>query len=289
MCIDKQKKRRQAFDINVRAVFASTTTGRKGLQKICVTLDLPKPITSKPHNALMKHLSDKYIEQADIVMKKSALKLSKIILDDHPEKIEINNDKLISSVAVTVDGTWHRRGHCSKIGVVFVISVLTGEVLDYLVKSLYCHECLFHQKDKESDEYKQRYDSHKDQCCINHVGSSDAMETQGAKEIFLRSIEKYGLKYVEFVGDGDSGCFGAVREVCEKEYGGEYVVRKEECVGHVQKRMGTGLPEYKRKNRGRKLRDGKTVGGSNRLTDKVIDKMQNFYGQAIRNNCGDLD
>ena len=66
-------------------------------------------------------------------------------------------------------------------------------------------------------------------------------------------------------------------------------MRKEECVGHVQKRMGTGLREYKRKNRGRKLRDGKTVGGSNRLTDKVIDKMQNFYGQAIRNNCRDLD
>ena len=178
VCIDKQKKHCQAFDINVRAVFASTTTGRKGLQKICGTLDLPKPITSKPHNALMKHLSDKYIEQADIVMKKSALKLSKNFLDDHPEKVEINNDKLISSVAVTVDGTWQRRGHCSKIGVVFVISVLTGEVLDYSVKSLYCHKCLFHQKEKESDEYKQWYDSHKDQCCINHVGSSDTMETR---------------------------------------------------------------------------------------------------------------
>ena len=57
----------------------------------------------------------------------------------------------------------------------------------------------------------------------------------------------------------------------------------------MQKRMGTGLREYKRKNRGRKLSDGKTVGGTNRLTDEVIDKIQNFYGQAIRNNCGDLE
>ena len=48
-----KKKHRQAYDINVRAMFASTTTGRKGLQKICGTLDLPKPITSKPHNELM--------------------------------------------------------------------------------------------------------------------------------------------------------------------------------------------------------------------------------------------
>ena len=155
-----KKKHRQAYDINVRAVLASTTTGRKGLQKICGTFDLPKSITSEPHNELMEHLSVKYVEQADIAMQNSALKLSKIMLADHPEKVEVNNDKMIFSVAVTVDGTWQRRGHCSKIGVVFVISVLTGEVLDYSVKSLYCHECLLHQKDIESDKYKQWYESH---------------------------------------------------------------------------------------------------------------------------------
>ena len=27
----------------------------------------------------------------------------------------------------------------------------------------------------------------------------------------------------------------------------------------------------------------------NRLTDAVIDKIQNFYGQAIRSNTGDLE
>ena len=75
-------------------------------------------------------------------MQNSALKRSKIMLADHPEKVEFNNDKMIFSVAVTVGGTWQRRSHCSKIRVVFVISVLTGEVLDYSVKSLYCRECL---------------------------------------------------------------------------------------------------------------------------------------------------
>ena len=38
-----------------------------------------------------------------------------------------------------VDGTWQKRGHTSKIGVVFVICVQTGEVLDYSVKCLVCH------------------------------------------------------------------------------------------------------------------------------------------------------
>ena len=81
----------------------------------------------------------------------------------------------------------------------------------------------------------------------------------------------------------------AVRDACADKYGDKYIVKKEECVGHVQKRMGTSLREYKRKGRGKKLDDGKTVGGTNRLTDKVLDKIQNYYGQAIRNNVGDLE
>ena len=64
----------------------------------------------------------------------------------------------------------------------------------------------------------------------------------------MRSIDNRSMKYVEFIGDGDSGCFGSVKEACYQKY--DYVVLKEECVGHVQKRMGTGLREYKREMRG---------------------------------------
>ena len=74
-----------------------------------------------------------------------------------------------------------------------------------------------------------------------------------------------------------------------KKFGDDYIVNKEECVGHVQKRLGTNLREYKRKGKGQKLSDGKGIGGAGRLTDKVIDKMQNYYGKAIRDNKGDLE
>ena len=114
------------------------------------------------------------------------------------------------------------------------------------------------------------------------------METAGAIEIFLRSIEKRNLMYTTFVGDGDSDCFGKVKEEC-KNLNIDYTVTKEECVGHVQKRLGMAIRELKRKLRGIKLADGKTVGGKNRLTDNIIDKMQNFYGEAIRGNSGNLE
>ena len=115
------------------------------------------------------------------------------------------------------------------------------------------------------------------------------MESEGAVNIFLRSIEKYRICYSTFVGDGDSSTYGDVKRACYDKYGNDYTVVKEECVGHVQKRLGNALREYKRKNKGKKLCDGKGISGKNRLTDRICDKMQNHYGSAIRNNSNDKD
>ena len=49
-----------------------------------------------------------------------------------------------------------------------------------------------------------------------------------------------------------------------------------------QKRLGSGLRRYKKDAKGRKLADGKSVGGKGRLRDKCIDKMQNYYGKAMK-------
>ena len=79
-----------------------------------------------------------------------------------------------------------------------------------------------------------------------------------------------------------------VKEALEEKFGSDYQIRKEECVGHVQKRLGTALRKYKKDKKGGKLSDGKSVGGKGRLTDKIIYQMQNYYGKAIRENKGNL-
>ena len=91
------------------------------------------------------------------------------------------------------------------------------------------------------------------------------------------------------MGDGDTGSFASVRNACYEKYGDMYTVTKVECVAHIQKRMRSGLREYKRKMRSIKLSDNKSVGGTGRLTDHAIDKMQNNFGEAIRSNVDDKD
>ncbi|GFV67908.1 uncharacterized protein TNCV_1646031, partial [Trichonephila clavipes] len=70
-----------------------------------------------------------------------------------------------------------------------------------------------------------------------------------------------------------------------KPYGDDYLIQKIECVGHVQKRMGTRLMKLKLVySKKKELSDGKTIGGKGRLTDSLIDKLAHYYGNAIRCN-----
>ncbi|GFV56318.1 DUF1758 domain-containing protein [Trichonephila clavipes] len=83
-------------------------------------------------------------------------------------------------------------------------------------------------------------------------------------------------------GDGDTKTFNALSE--NKPYGDDYFIQKIECVGHVQKRMGTRLRKLILVYSKKKLSDGKTIGGKGRLTDSLIDKLAHYYGNAIRCN-----
>ena len=53
-----------------------------------------------------------------------------------------------------------------------------------------------------------------------------------------------------------------------------FLLKKYECVGHVQKRMGSRLRNLRKSLKGQVLSDGKKISGKGRLSDKVI-TMQN--------------
>lgn len=135
-----------------------------------------------------------------------------------------------------------------------------------------------------SQEYIDWMESHGPKCTANFDKLSKAMEAQGAVDVWGRSIEKHSLCYVDFVGDGD--CSSPLDVVKSKPCRDEVAVRKVDCVGHIQKRMG-GRLRRKKDMKGKKLSDGKTIGGRNRLTDNLNDTFQRYYGKALRENKGD--
>lgn len=133
-------------------------------------------------------------------------------------------------ISAAFDGTWQKRGYQSLNGVVTATCIETGKVIDVSILTKHC-KC----SNKEN---------HDDSCTANYIGSSGGMEVAGAKEIFSRSIEKYNVRYVNFLGDGDSKGYNAV--VACKPYGEDVTISKLECVNHIQKRMGSRLRKLKK-------------------------------------------
>lgn len=167
-------------------------------------------------------------------------------------------------------------------GVVTVTSFDKGKVLDYDCLSTFCIGCV----NKANLNNPETIKCHKIKCNANYKGSSGGMEVVGTKNSCARSYNKLGIKYTKYLGDCDSKGFEAVLE--SQPYGKDVDIEKLECVGHVQKRLGTRLRKLK-KIKKEKLSDGKGLGGKGRLTDDKIDNLQRYYGLAIRNNPTSVD
>ena len=190
----------------------------------------------------------------------------------------------IADILVSCDGSWQKRGFTSLYGVVFVIAHETGKVVDFHVMSKECQGCRLWEGMEQTPEYVIWKRNH--QCEKNYEGSSGGMEPHGMSILFNRSLpEKIRYKYL--ISDGDSKSHALILE--QQPYGSSCIVEKKDCIGHVHKRMGSALLELKQRMRGRKLDDGKTIGGKGRLTKDAIESLQNYYGKAIRDNVGDVN
>lgn len=256
------------FDVNTRLTYAMRSIGQgySSIEKFTALMNLPKPMTQKSYEKLVSSLLKAAQEVAEETMNDAANELKDDSADD------------VTDVGISADGSWQRRGYSSLNGTYTAISLETGKVLDCEIMSRYCKKCKQHEKLKKSkpEMYEKWYKKHKKVCTINHVGSAGAMEVTGAERIFNRSIEKRGLRYTEYLGDGDSKGFEVVASKNP-----HIKLAKLECVGHVQKRVGTRLRNLKK--------TVKNLGGKGKLTNKTIDKLQNYYGIAVRANSGDLE
>ena len=208
---------------------------------------------------------------------------------------ELSSELPSDEATVSCDGTWQRRGFVSKNGIATVLSVhqdLPAKVLDIHVASNHCDACVKAKKKMGEGEFEDWYEIHKSSCMKNHEGTSGKMESTGMLTIFRRSEQQYGLKYTGYLGDGDSKSFHTVHTADPTIYRGKEI-RKLECCGHVQKRMGKRLMDKVKECKSKKFEEhGKKytgIGGRAGLTMKQIKRIQGHYGGAIRANVGDVE
>ena len=217
---EEGKKSKNSFDVNVRAVMAMRNLGigHDGLESFCVHMNMQQPMTRNNYNKLIDSLHTVYMKEAEESMKNAA------------EQIKAKEQSTV--ITGSFYGSWQKPGHASLNGVVSAISVLTGKVPHSQVKSKKCKSCEAH---KDMDETSAKYLAwkldHGLVCGKNHVGSSGKIEVDGFLEMFKRSEEKHGIRYISFVGDGDSSTYQTVSN--QKQFGEEVAIVNKECVGHV--------------------------------------------------------
>ena len=76
------------------------------------------------------------------VLKKAHVAVRKAHIDSDPT---LENNEVLD-IAVSYNGTWHKRGHSSLYGLGLVIDILTGLVIDFELLSRYCAMCCQNKK-----------------------------------------------------------------------------------------------------------------------------------------------
>lgn len=261
------------YEINRRLLFTFRVLGC-GLESVrifCSLLDIKNSFSNKIYyNFLDKlHVASKTV--FEMVQRKAVR-----------EEIEANSaaGNEPTHLSISGDGSWKKRGFSSLFGLVSLIGKNTVKILDVIVKSSYCQACRYWASKQGTPEYEVWSENHVDDCTANHTGTAGKMEVDGVREMFVRSENLLGVKYKNYIGDGDTKTFKALVDL--NPYA-DCPISKKECVGHVQKRMGSRLRKLKKDTKGL---GGK---GSGKLTDKVIADLTLYYGLAIRRNPNSVE
>lgn len=274
--IDSCPKIGKAYEINRRLVFVMRLlgVGYEGYRIFCGLMDMGQGFALNTYYSILENIHSASSAVFDTVLS--------IAVNEEKEILQ-EQGKAENEFTVSGDGTWKKRGFSSLFGVSTLIAKYTGKVVDACVMSSFCAGCNLWKNKKNNDPvgYAGWLADHEENCTRNHTGSSGKMEIDAVVKMFSRSVDKHQVQYTTYIGDGDSKTFKGILNA--EPYGEDVVVVKKECVGHVEKRMGTRLRNAKKSNKG--------IGGkgAGKLTDKLIGEMTKYYGLAIRRHPDSIE
>lgn len=269
---------RSDYEINTRIVFAMRLlgVGYEGIKKFCGIMDLSKAFNKKVYDDIMTNVHCALKAVTGLIFSEAAAE-EKWLTDRirHNPTLTANAGNTLEPAGLVVygNGTWRKNGF-SLQNITTLIGHYSGKMIDLIIKLSDCKQCEHWKNKMDTEEYETWKDLHKDDCFIDHEESPGKMEVEGTVEMFARSEGLHGVKYLSYIGDGDSETFKGITE--SQPYGENIKIKKKECIGHVQKRMSARLRKVKK--------DTKGLDGEEKLTGNLIDELSVYYGLAIIKN-----
>ena len=161
----------------------------------------------------------------------------------------------VPAITVIVDGGWSKRSHKhsynTKSGVAIIIGKETRKLLHIGVRNKYCAACT------------QCIPKEKHACYKNWDASSSQMETDIIVQGFCESVRVHGVRYIRFIGDGDSSVYSTL---IQSVGGWGHAIKKIECANHACKCYRSSLEKLAQENPAYKGKGGLTLKMRKRLT-----------------------
>ena len=195
------KGSQQRWECNLAAVWGQMATGGgfSPLQESMSILGVPV-MTKKSFMATERALGKWWWEVLEDSIKSAGQEERRLAIErgDYHQGIP--------AITVITDGGWSKRTHKHsynvKSGVAIIIGKETGKLLYIGVRNKYCAVCARAEKSGEPPS--------KHECFKNWSASSSSMETDILLEGFCQSEQQHGVRYIRFIGDGDSSLYPAL-------------------------------------------------------------------------------
>ncbi|KAK3089294.1 hypothetical protein FSP39_002467 [Pinctada imbricata] len=268
------------YDINVRAVWGSVSTGNgpSHLNELLGTMNSPG-LSSTSFTSIEEEIGKWWANTLKDSMLKAGVEERRLAIERGSFHQEI------PAITVITDGGWSKRTHKHSYnalgGVAIIIGKETGKLLFLGVRNKYCYIC----NTAASNKTEPRDHS----CYKNWDSDSLSMESDIILEGFKEAESTHGVRYMRIIGDGDSSVYARIRD--EIPVWGRYVV-KEECSNHVTKCLRSNLeklvsdnPLYKGKNhltKSVRIRIVSAVRGSIRFRSKEMKDGKRSRDDAVR-------
>lgn len=248
------------WECNLAAVWGQVSSGggHTPLQQTMGMLGVPV-MAKKNYASAERGLGEWWRTQ----LEKSCLEAGK----EEKRLAEERNDyhQGVPAITVIVDGGWSKRSHKhsynAKSGVAIIMGLKTGKILFLGVRNKYCTACT------------QGVPIESHHCYKNWECSSSEMETDILLEGFQKAEEMHGVRYMRFIGDGDSSVYPTL---LNSVTGWGRDIKKMECANHCCKcyrssleKLASDNPAYKGSKGGLTLPMRKRLAGAARAAIRM--------------------